>query len=97
MQLFNTNDENNNEIELTARDKFEIDFDQAIHLSSRTLDGDFHLIDEDTEYDDFYEQFFHCGICTTREVMNIVWPSVENYISYLEDLVAANLQDTQGL
>ena len=77
--------------------KFEIDFDQAIHLSSRTLDGDFHLMDEDTEYEDFYEQFFHCGICTTREVMNIVWPSVENYISYLEDLVASNLQDTQGL
>lgn len=92
MQLFDTNDENKNEIELTARDKFEYDFDQAVSLSSSTLDGDYHLMDEDADYDDFYEQFFHCGTCTTREVLNIVWPAIEKYIPYLEDLADPDLQ-----
>ena len=38
-------------------------------------------------YDTVYEERFHCGKCVVRTVMETVWPSVDEYMDYLEGTV----------
>lgn len=66
--------------------------------------GEFcELADIDPDDDDAvasaYEDRFHCGVCTTRVVMETVWPAVENYISHLQARAAAaeSLLETRTL
>lgn len=71
-----------------AQKLFEQEFDAAVAESAKMLDGE--LIPEGTEEDYFnsLDEIHHCGVCITREVLNIVWPAVEKYITYLENLYA---------
>ena len=42
--------------------------------------------DEETDpegYWDAYEAIFHCETCTVREIMEVIRPSVEEYIEWL--------------
>lgn len=39
------------------------------------------------DYESAYEERYHCNICVVRSVMETVWPSVEAYITALEDEV----------
>ena len=32
-----------------------------------------------------YEERFHCGTCIVRAVMGVVWPAVEEYITWLKN------------
>jgi len=39
----------------------------------------------ENEYEDLYEARYHCGVCTVREVMEEVWPSIDTYIKFLKE------------
>jgi hypothetical protein len=58
--------------------------DEAIVLAAAFCE----LADIDHEDDEAvanaYEDRFHCGVCTTRMVMETVWPAVEEYITHLQ-------------
>lgn len=39
---------------------------------------------DDEEYDTITEGRHHCGTCQVRTIMEIVWPSVQEYIDWLK-------------
>ena len=55
--------------------------DEAIVRAASVLDME--GIDDD-KVNDTYEDIYHCGTCTVRAVMEIVYPSIEEYIEYLK-------------
>jgi len=60
----------------------------AIDTSVRLAERKLALVDYDPEVDedayyDAQEAIFHCEVCTVREVMEVIWPSVEKYIDWL--------------
>lgn len=68
-------------------DEFREEIDLAITRAGFLMDmGDFAHLEEDTDESlDAMEARFHCGTCVVRTVMETVWPSIENYIEYLQD------------
>lgn len=71
--------------------KFELAIDEAIkkaasHLDLDHIDGD----GTDEQYSDAYEEIFHCTTCIVRNVMEIVWPSIEEYIDFLKEKAGLN-------
>lgn len=63
------------------------DIDRSIEDAGRILD-----MDDATEenYEELYENRYHCGTCTVRVVMETVWPSVDAYISFLKQQGASS-------
>ena len=55
--------------------------DLAIVTAARVLDLE-DVIQEDIE--EVYEGIYHCGTCTVRSVMEVIYPSIEAYMDYLE-------------
>lgn len=49
----------------------------------------------DEECENLYEERFHCGTCVTRAVMETVWPSIEEYIQWLEGLIVSQSEPTR--
>jgi hypothetical protein len=63
--------------------------DNSIIEAARLLElTDVADTDEDT-IEQMWEDRHHCGTCTTRVVMETVWPSIENYINYVKAEVRA--------
>lgn len=58
---------------------------QKIHEAGQIMDlNDLPEDATEEEYMELYEDRFHCGVCITRAVLEVVWPSVEAYIEYLK-------------
>ena len=55
--------------------------DLAVIAAARVLDLE-DVIEEDVE--EVYDEIYHCGTCTVRSVMELVYPSIEAYMDYLE-------------
>ena len=70
-----------------AKVLFEEEFDAAISHSAKMLDGEFIAEGTEDAYLDCWEDIHHCGTCITREVMNVMWPSIEKYINSLEFII----------
>lgn len=60
--------------------------DEAIKHAAKIMDLD-DLDPENNveEYEIEWEARFHCGVCVVRTVMDNIWPSVEEYITALEE------------
>lgn len=59
---------------------------EKIHQAGRVMDlEDLPENATEEEYMELYEDRFHCGVCVTRAVLDVVWPSVEAYIDYLKE------------
>ena len=44
--------------------------------------------DSDPEvFEEMYERIFHCEVCTVREVLEVFWPPVQNYIDWLRSQI----------
>lgn len=74
----------------SIQEKFVLAIDERIKEAGRIMDlGD--LTDEEADnqeiQDTVYEERFHCGVCIVRTVMETVWPSIEEYIDYLEGTI----------
>lgn len=60
--------------------------DDAIEEAAKVMD----LVDAPddderwAERDQLFEARHHCGTCQVRTVMEVVWPAIENYITYLK-------------
>ena len=65
-----------------ARLTFEQQFDAAILEAERYVD--LADIDNEEEQVDAYDERFHCEKCLIRGVMEIIWPSVDKYVTSLE-------------
>lgn len=72
------------------QEKFIYAIDDRVVEAGKILDMA-DLTEEESEnpdtYDSVYEERFHCGVCTVRTVMETVWPSVDEYLDYLEGLI----------
>lgn len=59
--------------------------DAAVRLAGDRLElADVADEDEDTIWE-IHEMRHHCGVCTTREVMETVWPEIEAYVDWMAD------------
>jgi hypothetical protein len=46
-------------------------------------------VNEDSDdYDTVWEDRYHCGTCVVRSVMEVVWPSIDELITSLENEIA---------
>lgn len=83
----------------SIQEKFVLAIDERIKEAGRIMDlGD--LTDEEADnqeiQDTVYEERFHCGVCIVRTVMETVWPSIEEYIDYLEGTIRGYEQMTKA-
>lgn len=60
--------------------------EDAIRAAERHLGFDDVDPEDDDALNDMTDLIYHCNICTVREVMNIVWPPVQEYIDYLQSV-----------
>ena len=61
--------------------------DMAVEEAGRKMDClDIDSDASEEEAEQIYEDRFHCGTCVVRTVMETVWPSVENYVDWLEQV-----------
>jgi hypothetical protein len=70
--------------EVLERD-YLLKIDEAVRAAERKI-ALADCPDEETDpegYWDAYEAIFHCETCTVREIMEVIWPSVETYIEWL--------------
>lgn len=62
------------------------DIDRAVREAAEVID----LVgvpseEEDPEaWNEAFERVLHCGTCTVREVMSVVWPPIERYINWVK-------------
>ena len=69
---------------MTDETRYLQNIDQAIVDAGVAMDlGDIDTSDDD-ESELVWESRHHCGVCQTRTVMEIVWPSIEAYIQFLK-------------
>lgn len=73
----------NEEIELT----YLTAIDEKMREAERLLDMSHLDGDDEEEYLDEYERLFHCGVCTVREVLTVVWPKVDEYVDWLKSQI----------
>jgi hypothetical protein len=77
-------------VDKSIQEKYILAIDDKIRDAGKIM-GMEDLSDEESEddgvYDTVYEERFHCGVCTVRTVMEVVWPSVDDYMNYLEGLI----------
>jgi hypothetical protein len=69
--------------------KTELDFEENIDKcfleAAKVLDmADLPDGIDDEELEFISEARFHCGTCTVRTVMEVVWPAIEEYIDWLK-------------
>ena len=74
----------------TDEESLLVEIDLAIQKAASVLNMDdfIHLdvdLDEHGPYWDALEERHHCGTCTVRTVMEIVWPSIEKLIDFMRD------------
>jgi hypothetical protein len=69
-----------------THDEYLDKIDEAIKHAAKIMDLD-DLDPENNveEYETEWEARFHCGACVVRTVMDNIWPSVEEYITALEE------------
>jgi hypothetical protein len=66
-------------VEQEYLDKIKLGYEQALRrLSLADLDEE----DEDRYFEEA-EVLFHCETCTMRELLEIFWPPVQEYIDWL--------------
>lgn len=59
---------------------------KAIEVANHHMNLDDLDYDADPDnYDDMYEERFHCGTCVVRSVLEIVWPAFNDYIMFLSN------------
>lgn len=51
-------------------------------------------VDNADVHDTVYEERYHCGKCVVRTVMETVWPSVDEYLDFLEGTIRGYEQST---
>jgi hypothetical protein len=73
---------------IAAREAFDEKFYEAVKKAEAHMD----LVDVDENDEDAladaYDGRFHCATCVVREVMEIMWVPIEEYILTLEQAVA---------
>lgn len=80
-----------------AASMFSTKIDLAVIEAGKKMDcSDVSPDMSDEECELVYEQRFHCGTCVTRAVMETVWPPIEEYIEWLEQLIVAQGEPTQA-
>lgn len=62
--------------------------DEQVRMAERliALEGFDPEVDEDA-YLAQQEMLFHCEVCTVREILEVVWPSVQQYIDWLKSQI----------
>lgn len=43
--------------------------------------------DDEEAYLDEQERLYHCEVCTVREVLEVFWPPVQDYIDWLKSQI----------
>lgn len=66
-----------------TEDDFLVKIDASIRKAERLLGMEDAPEDDPEAFDELYEQLFHCEVCTVREVLEVIWPSVQDYIDWL--------------
>ena len=71
------------------------EIDEAIERAGHMMNmDDLPEGQDEGVYNDLYDERYHCGVCSVREVMEVVWPAVDAYIKFLkEDQPRASAQD----
>lgn len=69
-----------------TQDEYYEKIDEAIVRAGKIMDlDDLDPEKNEEEYEIEWEARFHCGVCVVRTVMDNIWPSVEEYITALEE------------
>lgn len=67
--------------EIELLEKIDASFIEAARVMEL---GDLEGGVSDEEFEIVSEARHHCGTCEVRTVMEVVWPSIENYIDWLK-------------
>ena len=68
-----------------TQDEYIKKIDDAISHAAKIMDLDDLDPENEEEYETEWEARFHCGKCVVRTVLDLVWPSFEEYITALEE------------
>lgn len=68
-----------------TQDEYYKNIDEAIARAGKIMDLEDLDPENEEEYETQWEARFHCGVCTVRSVLDEVWPSIEKYITALEE------------
>lgn len=69
-----------------TQDEYLKKIDEAIIHAAKIMNLDDLDAEKDEEqYETEWEARFHCGTCVVRTVMDLVWPSIDEYITALEE------------
>lgn len=69
-----------------THDEYLNKIDEAIKHAAKIMDlDDLDPENNEEEYEAEWEARFHCGTCVVRTVMDNIWPSIEQYITALEE------------
>lgn len=68
-----------------TQDEYLKKIDDAIIHAAKIMDLDDLDPENEEHYETEWEARFHCGTCVVRTVLDLVWPSVEGYITALEE------------
>lgn len=74
---------------MMIEDDFLANIDASVRKAERLLSMADAPEDDPEAFDDLYEQLFHCEVCTVREVLEVVWPPVQEYIDWLKGQIPA--------
>jgi len=72
----------------SSRLEFENEFYAAVHATEKHMAlADIDEDDEEAQLD-AYDERYHCETCLVRNVMDLMWPPIERYITALESKIA---------
>ena len=75
----------------TTEQEYLKEIDKALEVASSLLD--MTDCEDDEDYDSIWEDRHHCGTCTTRFVMETIWPPLDRYFEYLKRLHQNNVRN----
>lgn len=59
--------------------------DEAVKRAADVLDGKELPFLDDEEAETAWAEMHHCGTCTVRTVMDVVWPALVEYQNFLRE------------
>ena len=72
-------------LKLKTEQEFLEKIDESFDKAARVLElADLPDQLGEADLEQFYEDRHHCGPCMVRTVMDVVWPTVEEYVNWLK-------------
>lgn len=64
-----------------------LEIDKGIRSAERLFSMADVPEDDEEAFEEMNERLYHCEVCTVREVLDVFWPPVQQYIDWLRDQI----------